>query len=274
MLDQKTIDYLKKQKTSEFSFENKDKLELAHLLIKHIGEHDGELRDGLIYPNLAHLLYDKHLDETDLDQITKLLVSEEYLHFDLENYIEYSVLTRSFTLLQLAILVAVHNRDFIIHGKIIKDVYVKFLDYFAKEEDVRGYDETVGFMHSIAHSADLFAQLMKVELFRENEIKTMFKAITDKYKTDKLFFMYDEDERFVTAIMNGLNRGVLDQEFVEGWIGDFGNYRKPKQWPQAYFLTNNIKVFLRSLYFRVLEQEKYAYVAEKIKQVLKESVKL
>lgn len=274
MLERKTVEYLEKQKTSEFAFEKVDKLELAHLLIEHIGEHDGELRDGLIYPNLAHLLYDKHLDETDLDKITKLLISEKYLHFDLENYIEYSVLTRSFTVLQLANLVAVHNRDFIIHGKIIKDLYDKFLDYFAQEEDMRGFGEEVGFMHSIAHAADLFAQLMKVELFRENEIKTMFKTITDKYKTDKMFFMYDEDERFVNAIMNGLERDILDQEFIEGWITDLGNYRKPKEWPQAYFITNNVKVFLRSLYFRVLGNEKYVFVAEKIKQVLKDKVKI
>ena len=274
MLEQKTVEYLKKQQKSNFEFEKADKLELAHVLIEHIGEHDSELRDELIYPNLAHLLFDKHLDETDLNKITKLLISEKYLHFDLENYVEYSVLTRSFTVLQLAVLVGVHNRDFIIHGKMIQDLYEKFLDYFAKEEDKRGYDEEVGFMHSMAHAADLFAQLMKVELFRQNEIKTMFKAITDKYKTKEMFFMYDEDERFVNAIMNGLERDILDQDFIEGWITDLGNFRKPKVFPQAYFITNNVKVFLRSLYFRVVDEDKYQFVAKKIKQVLKEKVKL
>jgi len=126
----------------------------------------------------------------------------------------------------------------------------------------------------MAHAADLFAQLMKVELFRQNEIKTMFKAITDKYKTKEMFFMYDEDERFVNAIMNGLERDILDQDFIEGWITDLGNFRKPKVFPQAYFITNNVKVFLRSLYFRVVDEDKYQFVAKKIKQVLKEKVKL
>lgn len=274
MLDQKMIDYLKKQKETEYGFEKKDKLELAYLLMEHIGELDGKIRDELVYPNLAHLLFDKHLDETDLDEITKQLISEKFLFFDIEDYVEFSVLTRSFTVLQLAVLVAVHNRDHIIHGKIIKDLFAKFLHYFAQENDMRGFDKEVGFMHSIAHAADLFAQLMKVEAFYENEIKRMFSAITDKYQTKELFFMYDEDERFVTAIMNGLERDILDQEFIEGWIDDFANYRKPKEWPQAYFITNNVKVFLRSLYFRILGQEKYAYIARKIEQVLKEKVKI
>ena len=102
----------------------------------------------------------------------------------------------------------------------------------------------------------------------------MFSVITDKYQTKDFFFMYDEDERFVNAIMRGLERDILDQDFIEGWIDDFTNYRKPKDWPEAYFITNNIKVFLRSLYFRVLDHEKYGYIADKIKKVLKEKVSL
>jgi hypothetical protein len=274
MLEKKWIDYLKKQKESKFVFEDVNKLELLHLLMDHIGEKDAEIRDGLVYPNLAHLLNDKHFDEDQLNDIATDLISEQYLTFDIENYVDYSVLTRSFSVLQLAVLVHVHNRDHVIHGKIIQNLFTKFLKYFTMEEDVRGYNEEVGFMHSIAHSADLFAQLMQVEFFHEKEIKTMFTVIIDKYQTKDFFFMYDEDERMVNAIMNGLQREILDQEFIEGWIDSFANYKKPKNWPQAYYITNNVKVFLRSLYFRVLDHEKYGFVAEKIKKVLQEKVKL
>jgi hypothetical protein len=274
MLEKKWIDYLKKQKESKFVFEDVNKLELLHLLMEHIGEKDAEIRDGLVYPNLAHLLNDKHFDEDQLNDIATDLISEQYLTFDIENYVDYSVLTRSFSVLQLAVLVHVHNRDHVIHGKIIQNLFTKFLKYFTMEEDLRGYNEEVGFMHSIAHSADLFAQLMQVEFFHEKEIKTMFTVIIDKYQTKDFFFMYDEDERMVNAIMNGLQREILDQEFIEGWIDSFANYKKPKNWPQAYYITNNVKVFLRSLYFRVLDHEKYGFVAEKIKKVLQEKVKL
>ena len=74
MLEQKWIEFLEEQKTSEYSFKKVDKLELVQLLMENIGEHNGEIRDGLVYPNLAHLLYDKHLDESDLNKITKELI--------------------------------------------------------------------------------------------------------------------------------------------------------------------------------------------------------
>ena len=64
MLEQKWIDYLKKQKELKFTFEDVNKLELVHLLMENIGDLDGEIRDGLIYPCLAHLLYDKHMFDT------------------------------------------------------------------------------------------------------------------------------------------------------------------------------------------------------------------
>jgi hypothetical protein len=227
-----------------------------------------------VYPNLAHLLYDKHLTEEQLTDIAQLLVSEKYLHFDIENYIELSVLTRSFTILQLAIIVFVHQRDNIIEQSVIEDLYDKFLDYFDQEENYLGYKEDIGWLHSIAHSADLFAQLMKVDWFTETQLKTMFKAISKKFKTKSFFFMYDEDERMIHAIMNGLERDLLDKEFIVNWVEDLGSYKKISEFPEAYYLTNNIKILLRSLYFRILDNEKYGYLEDKIKEVLKDKVKI
>lgn len=274
MLEAATIEYLKKQKETEFKFEDVDKLQLAYQLIDNIGDDNSEVRDGLVYPNLAHLLHDKHFTEEQLEEILELLIGPKFLHFDLENYIETSVLTRSFTLLQLVILVYVHNRDNVISGKLIREAFVSFLDYFRQEEKYEGYNQEIGWVHAIAHSADLFAQFVKVEEFGETELKTMFNAITKKIKIQHFFFMYDEDERMVNAIMNGLDREILDEEFLKGWINDFANYEKIKEYPEAYYLTNNIKVFLRSLYFRLLEVEQYDYLVKEIKVVLKENVKL
>ena len=74
--------------------------------------------------------------------------------------------------------------------------------------------------------------------------------------------------------MNGLDRDILDKEFIEGWIEGFSNYDKVKEWPQAYYLTNNVKLFLRSLYFRTVKLEKYDYITKKVLKALQENVKL
>lgn len=274
MLEVKTMDYLKKQKELEYKFEDIDKLKLAYDLIENIGDVDPIVRDEIIYPNLAHLLYDKHFTEEQLSNITRELISDRFLHFDIDNDIELSVLVRSFTTLQLAILVHVHNRDQVLDEELMNEVYFRFLDYFNKEENLEGYREGVGFMHSIAHAADLFGQMVKVELYREDKIRSIFKAISKKFKTSEHFFMYDEDERMTNAIFNALERGIVGKEFMIGWIHDFSSYKKIDKYPEAYFLTNNIKILLRSIYFRALKEEKYSYLTKDIEEVLKDKVKL
>lgn len=274
MLDKELVAYLEKQKETEYKFEDTDKLELAYKLIDNIGDHDSHIRDELIYPNLAHLLYDKHFDEEQLTEIARLLISPKCLMFDIDNYVEYSVLVRSFSILQLVIIVGVHNRDHIISEKVIHEIYDAFMEYFPLETDVRGYDKEVGWLHSIAHSADLFSQLVKVESLKERELKQMFKAMSYKFRNKDYFFRYDEDERMVTAIYNGLERHILQEDFIKGWIHDFSNYKKITEYPQAYYLTNNIKIFLRSLYFRMLDEEKYRCLFEETAKVLRDNVKV
>jgi len=274
MLDSKLIEYLNEQIEQGYKFLNIDKFELAFKLLENIGIEDPYLRDELIYPNLSHLLHDSHLNEEQLTKLTEELISDKYLHFDLDNDIEYSVLIRSFSLLQLVVLVYVHNRDGLSQNTVIKNVYDRFMDYFNKEQNLTGYSEEYGFLHSIAHSADLFSQLAKLKEFKENELLAILTAISKKFKTKEYFFMHDEDERMVHAIWNILERDLLSKDLIIAWINDFGTYRKIDKYPDAYFLTNNIKNLLRSLYFRLLEHEKYEDIVAEIKVVLKEKVGL
>ena len=47
---------------NKFKFDEINKLELVYELMEDIGNHDGHLRDNVIYPSLAHLLHDKHFE--------------------------------------------------------------------------------------------------------------------------------------------------------------------------------------------------------------------
>ena len=62
MIDEKTMKLLEEQKEKKYTYENIDKLELVKILLADIGNPDSYLRDDLIYPNLAHLLHDKHFN--------------------------------------------------------------------------------------------------------------------------------------------------------------------------------------------------------------------
>ena len=183
-------------------------------------------------------------------------------------------MTRSFSILQLVILVFVHKRDNIISKEKINEVLHLFLDYFDKETTYEGYKKEVGFLHSIAHSADLFLQFMTIEYFGEEELKKIFCVISQKFKLKSYYFQHDEDERMVKAIVEGLKRNLLSDKFLDNWLEELANYEKPSEYPDIYYITNNIKILLRSLYFAILDDEKMIDFNIKIREVLKNKVVL
>lgn len=274
MIDKKTVKYLENQKECSFTFELINKLDLTYELIKNIGDRDSYLRDDVIYPSLAHLLHDKHLSHEHLIEITKELIGDSYLSYDMDNLEEYGTLKRTFTSLQLAMLVYVHNRDTIFSKEFMIEIFNNILDYYINETDLRGYDPTVGWIHSIAHGADLFAQLVKCEEIEVRDFERLLEAISLKFKINTYSYVSDEDERTVNAIFNLLERDIISNEYMVEWVNILGEYDRPKTYPEVYRINSNVKNLLRSLYFRVLDNEKYRYLSLEIKKVLIEKVKL
>lgn len=274
MLRQETIKLLKRQKEEKFSFENTHKLDLVHELLENIGDPDGEIRDGLVYPCLAHLLYDKHFDEETLSSILTLLMSEDYLFYDINNNSLNSVLKRSFTSLQIVIMLYVHKRDQVLSETQIKDTLNKYLTYFNEETHLEGYNDTVGWLHSIAHGADVFDQFFTIEYFKEEELTQIFEVILNKMKQRHYYYSHDEDERMIVGMTKAIKRDILGKEYLLDYIERFSTYEKNQNYPEMYYITKNTRNVLRALYFSLLDEKKYQYLTDRIKEVLEKNVTL
>ena len=87
-------------------------------------------------------------------------------------------------------------------------------------------------------------------------------TITDRIYSD------GEDERMVKCIISVLNRKILSQTHVEQWIQSFGDVEKNSEFLPAFKQKNNIKNFLKSLYFRVKFYKVDAVLCSTIEQTL------
>lgn len=262
------VSLLTSQKQNKYTFEGVDVHELIQELLKEIGNPDPVIRDELIYPNLAHLLHDNHFSKEELNRFAEELISTEYLLFDMENLSETSVLKRSFSTLQLVILVYVHNRDHLFSEAFVHLMFETFMQYFENEEILTGHHQTYGWMHAIAHSADLFAQLFKVQELGVVELERMFNLIATKIMIGHYQYVSDEDERMVTALVRGLERNLLTDDFLIDWLTRIGQVEAPTEYPEAYHFKTNKKNFLRSLYFRLLHDTKYANLVSILEQMI------
>ncbi len=256
------ITLCKELRNKEFNFNEIVPLEVTYQLLQLIGDKDAEVRDHLVYPVLAHLLHDDVLEKKELDIICNLLLSDEYLFYDIENKEEYSVLTRSFTLLQLAILIYKHNQKPILLQSTFDVLLEKSLLYFELESDVRGYVKEVGWAHSVAHFADLLAQIYKSPGLHSEYIIKSLNIIKKKLVIRESQFIHEEDERMVNAIVNLLElQDIGNDEFII-WVQSFTDFDMGVKYPEAYNIQFNAKKFIRSLYFRLVENKDYIWLTD------------
>ena len=146
--------------------------------------------------------------------------------------------------------------------------YNAFMEYFKKETVLQGYDPTVGWMHTIAHSADLFEQVVKSKEMNKRILQEIFEAIKDKFTISNYNYISDEDERMVTAIIAALQREILEEDYLIDWIHQFGKIEKPKTYPENYNFKNNVKNLLRSLYFRLTGIKEYKTIRSVLEEVI------
>lgn len=273
-MDNTLLSLLKEIQDNKYDIKSYDAKDIINQTLPFIGTPDPKLRDELIYPILAHLFHDKHLNENDLEIYLDLLMSDEYLTYDMENKENYSSLKRSFSVLQLVILCYVHRRDHLISVDKINRLFKCFLDYYNHETILTGYDPKVGWIHTIAHSADLFAQLVQVEHFNDKHILDIFNAIQHKMINQHHDFICNEDERSVVAVKKALELKKIDTDHMLNWLDGFIiKDKKNIPFPDQMILENNIKRFLRSLYFSIYHEGIYQDIVKKIEYVLTENEK-
>lgn len=267
-------DVLQKIKENEYKLEDIDKKQLLEDLLELLGIHDPDIRDGLGYPVLAHLLHDSHFDKETLVDITKRLLSQEFLFFDIDNDIEFSTLIRSFAMLQLTVLIYVHNRDALYDKHEFEMLFENIVRYYKAEKDVRGFAKEVGFIHAIAHTADALHQIVKAKESTDHHYRLIMDVINYKFDRDDYVFVDDEDERTVNVLEEIIKENVLEKEYLLEWVNLVGEYKRPTTYPEVYRKHINLKNLLRSLYFRFIKEEEYNFLTDKIKEVLLEKVKL
>ncbi len=245
-----TIDMLKRLKDKKFDFSSvKDLLGLTNLLLEDIGNTDPLIRDELVYPALARLLYEEHLENGEVEKILKQLFTERFLFYKIGENNTSSVYTRTFSALQIAVVLYKHNEKNFLSEELVKDMYSLFLDYFRREKDVSGYSSEFGWSHSVAHAADVFKQFVICDELNE-ELEGMLSVVKDKFTQADYLFVNNEDERIVSAIDLLIKRDLFKKDIIGDWIKSFGEYRKETDYKREFVINSNVKNLLRSIYFR------------------------
>ena len=245
-------------------------MQRAQEMLPHLGSPDAELRDDLIYSTLATWILADKFEDDDLKALLHRLLTEEHLFYKLGEADTDSVFMRSFSMLLMPLILSQHRKRPFLMPYELRELKVKLLDYLEREEDLRGYvlevddaGEAKGWALAVAHAADALDELVQCQELGNEELLEILGAIQRKVAEAKLVYVHAEDERLATPVIAILGRKVLTPTDVQSWLDGFAPLAQQKEpFPDCYRQAQNVKNFLRSLYFRARKAETAERIGE------------
>jgi hypothetical protein len=240
-------------------------MERAKEMLPHLGSTDAELRDDLIYSTLATWILAGKFEDDDLKELLRQMLTDEHLFFKLGESNSDSVFMRSFSMLLIPLILIQHRKRPFLMPYDLRELKVKLLDYLEREQDLRGFvvDDDKGWAHAVAHAADGLDDLVQCQEMGSEELLEILQGIQRKVAEPQVVFVHAEDERLVTAVLAILGRKLLKQPDVKAWFDAFVPLAQQKEpFPDCYRQAQNVKNFLRSLYFRARKPETAVQIGE------------
>lgn len=261
-----------KIKDNNYLLKNKeDYFKVALQMTDNLGSVDSEFRDDLIYTTFYHWIIEDRFTIEQLKHLLNICLDKSHLFYKLQDENEDAIFTRTFSVLIVAMVLYKHREIGILPEKELYEVKDKLIQYMLTERDVRGYVDIKGWAHSAAHTADALDELVQCCCFNTEDLMDVLNAIKAKVCIDYYVYVDEEDERMVTAVESAINRKTLNKTQIIDWLQGF-KIEKPndKKKREYWRLRANMKIFLRSLYFRLLDKEDLDYAINEVKMLLNE----
>ena len=225
---------------------------LEHMM-NHIGDVDPELRDHLILPTMVNWIEIKSMmDKNTMSQLFDELLSDDYIFFNINKKDDTSVYKRSFSTLTLNPILEAHEVDPFLTEEQLQNFRIRMIDYINKEHDFRGYDETYGWAHSLAHWSDTsYYYTFGMEEPREMSLKVL-DTIQKKLMSIEIPLAREEDERLATTIVyDYINEKMITLSDYKNWLEKFNEALEIEDKIHRFTVKVNVKHLLRSMYFRM-----------------------
>jgi hypothetical protein len=178
---------------------------LAPELSAMLASPDPELRDDLAYSILAHWIYRPNVLSTP----TLLSLTDEWranLKIGLGATGTDSVVKRSFSALCLAEMAKREAKAPFMGADRYHALVAEAIAYLQQERDLRGYDASLHWIHSTAHTADLLAALAESPLLTNEESAAILHAIDARLATAPEVYTQGEQDRLAAALVAIMRR--------------------------------------------------------------------
>lgn len=241
---------------------------LSLIMMDNIGSTDPELRDLLINRILGNWIMNNVFTNEQLTELLILNMDNKHLFYRIGIEEDDSVFMRTFCALNIAVIIYAHRNNNFLSDEIIKSVKRNLIRYYLEENDLRGYVDKKGWADSTSHGADALDEIAQCNSTNHEDLLDILTAIKRKAFINSYTFVDFEDERITTAIVSIIKRNILENTELIEWVKSFKNIPKTGEYHVDFRIIMNIRNLLRSLYFRLLDENIMIELVDSIKETL------
>jgi hypothetical protein len=163
-----------------------------------------------------------------------------------------AVFRRSFSALTLAVCIDRDNRAHLLPVDVVIKWAERFIGWFTREQDMRGWVPDKGWAHTVAHGADLLGALARSRHLGADHLGVLLDVVAERLLSDTPYVLVDgEDDRLAYAVLTVLQRNLLDTATLDSWVDSLASAAEPRPGGQAgptAAPVRNTSNFLRALY--------------------------
>jgi len=241
--------------------------ELAPALVECLGSENSELRDGIGYELFTYWLRNEKLSsESKLDLLNSL--SENLTLSD-----EAHSLQRSFSALVLSELLRADNLSSFMADEDREMLLQTTVNAMAIETDFRGFDDNLGWVHPIAHLADVLWRFSLHSALSAQQAQLILNAVRSKAVTSESAYITNEGDRLARSVTVLITRNLLPAAEFASWLRSFETSQSGSAWSNSFTSNqgmielHNTKLFIRALINQLQDQAMEDAVRVKLNQL-------
>ncbi|MEZ5946133.1 DUF2785 domain-containing protein [Hyphomonas sp.] len=190
-----------------------ERAEVALDMVACLEHPDPRVRDGFAYETYAAIMRGGLLDETGLRALKAALLDELAAAGG-----DPAGFRGPFAALILSEVVRTDRITPWMTGEERGELVAAAAAYMSGLADYRGYSDTDGWRHGVAHTADIFLQLSLNEALTRDEADAILAVIAVKAGTSDHAYIFGEPERLAAPVLYLSRRGLLTPEEWTDWF--------------------------------------------------------
>ena len=225
--------------------------ELAIELLSCLGSPDSELRDRIAYELFTTWLRDEKLtDDTRralLNELSKMMSAPPAAAPGV------ATLARSFSALVLAEIMRSDSIRPFMNSDERQRLLDRAVESIGRENDYRGLDGELGWIHPVAHMSDLLWRFALHPETTDAQAASVLDAIRSKVAPTTAFYQFNESDRLARVVTTLIQRKLVPPHEIAAWLLSFETPLSMEKWSDAFATPpgmaelHNTKLFLRAL---------------------------